>query len=227
MPGRPSSAQPRARRGVTPELIVRSALEIADRDGLDAVTMRATAEALGITAMSLYHHVPTKDAILDAMADAVYAEVELNTAAGAGSGWRGEVEQAATSLRGALLRHPWALRLVDSRAAPGAATMRHHDTVLGSFRRDGFAVPATGLAIAMLDSYVYGFVLQEVNLPFDEGSEMGEMVEEILPDLSPEAYPHLLELTMEHVLLPEYSYGLEFEFGLGLVLDGLQAAARG
>ncbi len=221
MPGRRTSAQPTARRGVTPELIVRAALEIADRDGLAAVTMRATAEALGITAMSLYHHVPTKDAILDAMADAVYAEVDLFGQAGADQGWRGEVEQAATSMRAALLRHPWALRLVESRSAPGAATLRHHDTVLGSFRRDGFSVPATGLAIAMLDSYVYGFVLQEVNLPFDDQTSAGDVADQILAVHGATAYPYLTEIAADVVSRPGYSYGAQFGPGLDLVLDAI------
>ncbi|MBA2262932.1 MAG: hypothetical protein H0W03_09730 [Solirubrobacterales bacterium] len=76
-------------------------------------------------------------------------------------------------------------------------------------------------------AYIYGFVLQEVNLPFDDSSELEEVVEEILPDLSPEHYPHLLELTTDHILQPGYSYGNEFDYGLGLILDGLEAAARG
>jgi hypothetical protein len=82
-------------------------------------------------------------------------------------------------------------------------------------------------AFSLLDSYIYGFVLQEVNLPFDDTDDMAEMVGEIMPDLSAEAYPHLVELTTEHVLRPGYSYGDEFEFGLGLILDGLEAAALG
>lgn len=200
---------------------MQAALQIADRDGLDAVTMRATAEALGITAMSLYHHVPTKDAILDAMADAVYAEVELRTPDGVDQGWRGEVEQAATSLRDALLRHPWSLQLVESRAAPGAATMRHHDSVLGSFRRDGFSVPATGLAIAMLDSYVYGFVLQEINLPFDDQTSAGDVADQILAVHGSSAYPYLTEIAADVVSRPGYSYGAQFGPGLDLLLDAI------
>jgi AcrR family transcriptional regulator len=219
VPGRPSSAQPRKKRGVTPDLIIRTALQIADRDGLDAVTMRAIAEAIEITAMSLYHHVPTKDAILDAMADAVYAEVDLH--AGDQTGWRPATEAAARSLRDALLRHPWALRLVESRAAPGEATMRHHDTVLGFFRDDGFSVPATALAIALLDSYIYGFVLQEINLPFDDQTSAGDVADQILAVHGATAYPHLREIAAELVTRPGYSFGGQFGPGLDLVLDAI------
>jgi hypothetical protein len=101
------------------------------------------------------------------------------------------------------------------------------DAMIGCCRRAGFSVAMAAHAISLIDSYIYGFVLQEVNLPFDDGSELEEVVGEIMPDLSPDAYPHLLELTMEHVLQPGYSYGSEFEFGLGLTLDALEAAARG
>ena len=217
MPGRRSSELPH-HRGLTPETIVRTAVDLADRDGLDAVTMRAVAQALSITPMSLYHHLPTKDAMLDAMTDAVFAEVELPTGP---AGWRAQVEAAAVSLRAALLRHRWALRLVESRAAPGPQTLRHHDTVLGYFRTGGFSVPATALAIALLDSFVYGFVLQEINLPFDDQTSAGDVADSILAEHGMQAYPHLTEIAVDLVTRPGYLFADQFPAGLELVLDGI------
>ena len=114
---------------------------------------------------------------------------------------------------------------MESRTTPGPATLRHHDAVIGCFRDAGFPIAMAGHAFSLLDSYVYGFVLQEVNLPFDETSELKAVVEDILPDLANNDYPHLTELTVEVVLQPGYAYGNEFAFGLELILDGLEANA--
>ena len=136
------------------------------------------------------------------------------------------MRQRGESVRAALTRHPWAISIMESRTSPGPNTLGHLDAMLGSCRAAGFSIPMAAHAVSLIDSYIYGFVLQEVNLPFDDTSDLEEVVGEILPGLSPDEYPHLLELTMNHVLQPGYSYGNEFEFGLGLILDGLAAAAR-
>jgi hypothetical protein len=116
---------------------------------------------------------------------------------------------------------------MQSRSSPGPATLRHHDAVLGCCRAAGFSVAMAAHAFSLLDSYIYGFVLQEVNLPFDDSSDLGEVVESMMLPFSPDDYPHLVELTTEHILQPGYRYGDEFEYGLGLILDSLEAAAGG
>jgi hypothetical protein len=115
---------------------------------------------------------------------------------------------------------------MESRSAPGPATLRHHDAVLGCCRRAGFSVAMAAHAFSLIDSYIYGFVLQEVNLPFDEGDDLEAVVESMLLPFSADDYPHLVELTTQYILRPGYSYGDEFEYGLDLLLDSLQAAAR-
>ena len=210
------------RTPVTRDRALIAAVALADADGLAALTMRRLAQELGVEAMSLYHHFPGKEQILDGMVEIVFGEIELPAT---GVPWKEAMLRRGASVREALTRHPWAISIMQSRTSPGPATLGHLDAMLGCCRAAGFSVAMTAHAVSAIDSYIYGFVLQEVNLPFDDGSEMEEMVGEILPDLAPDNFPHLLELTVEHVLKPGYSYGDEFDFGLGLVLDGLEARA--
>ena len=200
-----------------------TALALADAQGLGGVTMRRLAQELGIEAMSLYHHVANKEDILDGMVDMVFAEIDLPAD---GTDWKTAMRERAQSARAAMLRHPWAISLMESRSSPGPSTLRHHDAVLGSCRAAGFSVAMAAHAFSLIDSYIYGFVLQEVNLPFDDGDDLGEVVESMMLPFSPGDYPHLVELTTEHVLQPGYSYGDEFDYGLGLILDGLETAAQ-
>jgi hypothetical protein len=113
---------------------------------------------------------------------------------------------------------------MESRSSPGPATLAHHDAVIGSLRAAGFSIAMTAHAFSLLDSYIYGFALQEASLPFDSGAQTAELAEAILSRLPPEQYPNLVELTVNHVLRPGYDYGNEFAFGLDLLLDGLERA---
>ena len=116
---------------------------------------------------------------------------------------------------------------MESRRSPGPATLRHHDAVLGCLRRAGFSVELTAHAYSLLDSYIYGFALQEASLPFGTGDQAAQVAQQIAGAMPSGEYPHLTEMAMEHVIRPGYSYGDEFEIGLGLILDSLgRAAAR-
>lgn len=218
----PTKADPRP--PLSRQRALAAAMALADADGIGSLTMRNLAQELGVEAMSLYHHVANKNDILDGMVDMVFAEIDLPPA---GTDWKEAMQERAVSVRAALTRHPWAISIMESRTSPGPATLRHHDAVIGCCRRAGFSVEMAAHAFSLIDSYIYGFVLQEVNLPFDDGDDLGEMVESIIPDLTASGYPHLAELTAEYVLQPGYSYGNEFDFGLGLILDGLEAALHG
>ncbi len=200
-----------------------AAIELADAEGIAALTMRKLARALDVEAMSLYHHVANKDHILDGMVDLVFAEIELPDD---DLDWPNAMRQRAGSLRAALLRHPWAISLMDSRSAPGPATLRHHDAVIGSCRRAGFSVEMSAHAFSLLDSYIYGFVLQEVALPFGDGDDLGVVLDSMMPEDFALTYPYFAELTGEYVLRTGYSYADEFEFGLSVILDALTVLAQ-
>jgi AcrR family transcriptional regulator len=183
--------------------------------------MRKLGEVLGVEAMSLYNHVANKGELLDGMVDRVFSEIDLPVE---GAEWRTAMRERAVSARLALSRHPWAITLMQSRTTPGPATRRHHDVVIGSLRHAGFSIPLAAHAFSVLDSYIYGFAMQEATLPFDTPEETAEVAEMIFDQFAPAEYPHLTELTIEHVLQPGYDYGDAFDFGLDLILDGLQLA---
>jgi AcrR family transcriptional regulator len=199
---------------------LRGAVELADAEGIDAVTMRRLAQTLGVEAMSLYHHVANKSDILDGMVDLVFAEIDFPDEH---DGWVSAMTARATSVRAALTRHRWAVGLMESRTSPGPATLRHHDAVIGCCRRSGFSVEMTAHAFSLMDSYIYGFVLQEISLPFDDGDDLGDMIDTMLPPSMVDTYPYLAELASEFVLRPGYSYSDEFTFGLRLILDTLDS----
>jgi hypothetical protein len=196
------------------------AVAVADGEGIEAVTMRRLARELGVEAASLYHHVSGKDEILDGLVDIVAAEIELPSRA---DGWRPAIRQRAHNTRAVLRRHPWAVALMASRTTPGPATLRLLDAGIACFREGGFSVRSAAHAISAVDSYVHGFVLQEVNLPFHDESELAAMTGAIMDEFPKADFPYLFELTVEHVLQPGYSYGDEFDVGLEVVLDGVHA----
>ena len=209
----------RERVPLSRERVLRTAVAIADAKGNSALTMRSLAHELGVKPMSLYHHVANKEEILDGIIDLVFGEIDLPPT---DSDWREAIRLRAIAARRVLSHHAWAIPLMESRTNPGPATLRQHDAVIGTFRRAGFSVQLTAHAYSLLDSYVYGFSLQEsVSLPFDKVTAP-ELAEKILAQFPSEEYPHLAELATEHILQPGYDYGEEFEVGLDLILDGLE-----
>ncbi|WP_030674290.1 TetR/AcrR family transcriptional regulator [Streptomyces sp. NRRL B-1347] len=209
---------PSARTPLSRERVIRTAVAVADEKGSAALTMRAIAAPLGVEAMSLYHHVSGREDILDGMVDAVFGEIDLPPR---DTDWKTAMRHRAVSARAALRRHPWAIGLMDSRSRPGPATLRHHDAVIGALRAGGFSVPMAAHAISLIDSYLYGFALQELSLPFTGAEQLDEVADAILREMPADTYPHLTELAVEHVLKPGYDYTDEFAFGLGLILDAL------
>jgi len=215
-------AAPPARKPLNRERVLRAALALADEGGIESLTMRKLGEAVGVEAMSLYNHVANKDDVLDGMIDLVFGEIPLPSGE---DGWKTAMRRRAIAARAALSRHSWAIGLMESRTSPGPATLRHHDAVIGCLRGAGFSVELAAHAYAALDSYIYGFALQERALPFDTPDEASEIAQAMLAQFPVDSYPHLAEFTFKHVLRPGYDFGEEFEFGLELILDGLERAS--
>jgi AcrR family transcriptional regulator len=209
-----SSAQPRI--PLSRDRVLQAALALADAGGIESLSMRKLGEAVGVEAMSLYNHVPSKGDLLDGLIDLVFAEIELPDGA---DGWKPAMRERAISARAALSRHRWAIGLMESRTTPGPATLRHHDAVLGCLRRAGFPVALAGHAYSALDSYIYGFALQEAALPFN--SETVTEAAEVIMGVFAGEYPYLTEMAAEHILRPGYDFGDEFEIGLTVILDAL------
>jgi AcrR family transcriptional regulator len=202
------------------ERTLQVALVIADDEGLEAVTMRRVARELGVEAASLYHHVNGKSQILDGLVDVVAAEVERPLPS---ADWRAAISERARNTRACLRRHPWAVSLMAARTSPGPATLGLLESGIRCFREGGFSVKQAAHAISVVDSYVHGFVLQEVNLPFRDESELAAMTGAIMETFPASEFPYLFEITVEHVLKPGFDYGNEFDSGLKVVLDGVDA----
>lgn len=209
----------RLRSALSRDLILRAAIALADDSGLAALSMRTLGEKLDVKAMSLYNHVANKDDVIGGMVDIIMSEIDVSSD---GLHWKEAMHQRATSALEVFSRHLWASSLVASRTTPGAATLLHHDAVIGTLRRGGFSIGMAAHAISVLDSYIYGFAIQKANLPLNDAEQVAEVADQILSQLPADIYPNLTEMIMEHALKPGYNYGDEFDYGLSLILDGLE-----
>jgi AcrR family transcriptional regulator len=201
------------------ERVLHAAVALADGRGIELLTMRALGEELGVEAMSLYYYVANKDELLDGMVDLVYSEIELPSRE---ADWKAAIRRMAMSAREAFSRHRWAITLMETRTRPGPANLRHHDSVIGCLRGAGFSIKQAIHAFSLLDSYVSGFALQELTMPFDTSEELADAAESILRQFPAAEYPHLAETITEHVTKSGYDYADEFKVGLDLILDGIE-----
>ncbi len=200
------------------EQVLGAALEVADGAGLAGLTIRSVATRLGTSPMAVYHYVATKDEILDGLVDLVFAEIDLPSPEGS---WRVEIGRRMDSARAALRRHPWAISLMESRTSPGDGSLSRHEATLATLRQGGFTVVAAAHAYALIDSYVYGFAVQETTIPLGGPEDTAAVVGEMMATFDG-AYPYMSEIATEHVMKPGYDFGDEFEIGRELVLDALE-----
>jgi AcrR family transcriptional regulator len=220
----PTKTATKSRSPLSRERVVSAGVAFADENGIGSLSMRKLGEAVGVEAMSLYNYVANKDELLDGMVDLVFSEIDLPSG---GADWKTAMRERAHSARQALGRHPWAIALMSTRTSPGPATLRHHDAVIGSLRTARFSIAMAAHAFSLLDSYIYGFALQEATLPLgDTEEETAKVARTMMAQLPVDAYPHLTEFSVEHVLQPGYNFGEEFAFGLDLILDGLDRKVR-
>lgn len=222
MPKKQNKKNSPPRKPLSRERILKAALALADKQGIEALSMRNLAAELSVEAMSLYKHVANKDAVLDGLVEIILREMEIPPV---GTPWREAMQRRAWSVRHTIQRHPWASVLIESRTAPGEARLRYADTVLSILNNAGFSPEVQYRAFGMLDSYVYGFALQEVNWPTKE-SDRNRVVVGLKEFLKDGRYPNLMAV-LQHApwLKPAPGanpYDAEFEFGLELILDALE-----
>jgi AcrR family transcriptional regulator len=203
------------------ERVLQTALGLVDQGGLESLSMRKLGQELGVEAMALYYHFADKDEIVDGVVDLVFGEIDLPAA---GIDWKPAMRRRAISLRDVLLRHRWAIGLMESRRNPGPANLRHHDAVVGSLRAAGFDMDMVAHAYSVLDGYIYGFALTKMNLPFGTEEEVADVAQTMLEPFPLGEYPNLVAFITEHAMQPGYDFGNEFEYGLDLILDGLERA---
>jgi AcrR family transcriptional regulator len=212
-------ARPRPRIPLSRDRVLRAAVILADEGGIESLSMRRLAQEFGVVPMALYKHVANKEDMLDGMVDIFFSEIDLPPN---GCDWKTAMRQRAISTREVLTRHRWALGLTDSRMKPGPVNLRHHDAVIGCLRQGGFSIEMAIHAYSALDSYIYGFTLQEQTLPFDNPEEVGDVAEDMLHQFPADEYPYLKETIVEHITKNGWDHADEFEFGLDLILDALE-----
>ena len=211
-----SSTRP-PRAPLSRERILHAAIELADEEGIEALTMRRLGHRLGVEAMSLYNHVADKDDILDGMVELIATEFEVPTGA---PDWRSAIRGSAISVHEVLRRHPWASSVMESRARAGPARLRLLDALIGILAGAGFPMPIVIRTLIALDSHTYGFTLQEQAWPFPS-DEAPEMVAALADDLPDDTYPNVASM-LGFVTTIRPGSLVDFEYGLDLLLDGLE-----
>jgi AcrR family transcriptional regulator len=217
-PTRPTPS-PEPRVPLTRDRVLGAAVLLADEDGIESLTMRGLGLRLGVEAMSLYNHVANKDDILDGMVDLVVSEIDLPSDT---VDWKEAMRRRAISARSVFSRHPWASGLIDSRMSSGPARLRYFDRVVGTLRRAGFTLEMAARAFSVLDSYIYGFGRQQLNMSAGHDIKPEEMAEAFLRQIPADEYPYLREMVVEYAMNSGHDEEADFEFGLNLILDGLE-----
>ena len=198
------------------ERILRAALDLADKEGIESLSMRKLAQELGVQAMSLYNYVTNKDDLLDGIVDITIGEIEVPTLT---TDWKTAMRRRANSAHKVLLRHPWSTLEIVSRVNVGLANMRYVDATLGCLREAGFSFEMADRAWNTIDSHIYGFTLQELKFPFAP-TEYSQAAKDGFALIPVHEYPYLNQLT-RHVIEGKYNGIHDFEFGLEIILNGL------
>ena len=202
---------------LTRERVVAAGIELADRDGIESISMRKLAQELGVEAMSLYTHVRNKDDLLDGMADAVVGEIPTSAD---GADWKTSLRQMVFAARRVMLRHTWAPRVIESRTTLGPAMMRYADTVIGVLREGGFTIAQAHHALHIFGSRLLGFTQALFDDSGDLDPETAAALESQLGATHPYAVEMALAVTHSGVLGP-CDDDAEFTFALDFLLDGL------
>lgn len=205
------------RTQLTRDRVMAAAIELADRDGIESISMRKLAQELGVEAMSLYTHVRNKNDLLDGMTDAVISQIPMSAD---GVDWKTSLRQMVLAARSVVLRHPWAPHTVQRQTAPGPAVLQYVNAVIGTLREGGFSIAQTHHALHILGSRVLGFT-QDL---FDDSADLEPEAAAALARELGASHPYVVEmaLAVTHTgALGQCDDDAEFEFALDFILDGL------
>ena len=215
-----SAAKTTTQRGsLDLERIVTAAVALADTGGLEGLSMRKLAGELGVEAMSLYYYVPNKEILLDHMVDRVITEIGHPSL---DEPWKEAMRKRAVSAHEVFERHAWAIGITDARTTRDLESLRYYDMMIGCLLEAGFPMALAAHALSVIDAYVYGFGIQQLNLPLDDADQVADVSEALLEQMPVDEFPYLTRMILEHALQPDYDYAAEFEYGLDLILDALE-----
>ena len=201
------------------ERVLRAAIALADEGGIESLSMRKLGQELGVEAMSLYNHVANKDDIQNGIVEIVLGEIEVPSA---GADWKAALRQTAISSHEVFVRHRWACGLMMGTSGVSPARMRWMEAVLRTLREAGFSADMTHHAYHALDSHITGFTLWQVSMPFETKEELVDLAEGFMREIPADEYPYVIEHAEQHLAPSSPDGATEFEFGLELILDGLE-----
>jgi AcrR family transcriptional regulator len=210
---------PEPRIPLSRERVLRAAIALADEGGIESLSMRKLGQQLGVEAMSLYNHVANKDDLLDGIVDAVTSKIEVPSGE---TDWKEAIRRTAISSHDVFVRHRWACSLMMRRARVSPDRMRWMEAVLRTLREAGFSADMTHHAYHALDSHITGFTLWQVSMPFETKEELVDLAEGFLQQIPADEYPYVIEHAEQHIAPSSPDGKSEFEFGLDLILDGLE-----
>ena len=217
----PAQADPRPepRLPLSRERVLRAAIALADEGGIESLSMRKLGQELGVEAMSLYNHVANKDDIQNGIVEIVLEEIEVPSD---GDDWKAALRQTAISSHEVFVRHRWACGLMMGTSGVSPARMRWMEAVLRTLREAGFSPDMTHHAYHALDSHITGFTLWLVSMPFETKEELDDLAGRFLRQIPTDEYPYVVEHAHQHLEPASPDGKSEFEFGLDLILDGLE-----
>lgn len=215
------AAKAKRRAPLTTEKVLKTALRMADKKGIESLSMRNLGQALKVEAMSIYNHVPSKESLLDGLVELVVGELEPPEV---GSEWRGAMRRRALTAHRVLMQHPWATMLLVSRMNIGPNMLRYIDRTVGCLREAGFSWAMADHAWNTLDAFVYGFTLQRLNFPL-EPQQYAPAAQQFLPMIPVEQFPYMNGLSQE-IIAGRHDGLQHLELGLELLLNGLEQLRR-
>ena len=227
-----AESTPQPRTPLSRERVLNAAIRLADEGGIESLTMRKLARKLGVEAMSLYNHVANKGDLVTGIVDLVLEEIELPSAT---DEWDVAIRRSAISAHETLLRHPWACSLVMSPRTfqvSGSPRVRYMESLLRRLREAGFSSDLTYHAYHALDSHIHGFTMWQLSHMADakrltEDEDFADFAAALVQELRAHDFPYLAEHAEQHLAAPKDDGARQFEFGLDLILDGLERAALG
>jgi AcrR family transcriptional regulator len=216
---RKPNPRPEPRVPLSRERVLRTAIELADEGGIEALSMRKLGQRLGVEAMSLYNHVANKDDLQDGIVELVLGEIELPPDA---ADWKEAMRRTAISSHETFIRHRWACSAMMRVPRVSPLRLQWMEAVLRTLREAGFSADLTHHAYHALDSHITGFTLWQVSMPFDTREELVDLAEDVLREIPTDEYPYFIEHAEQHLAPSSPDGKTEFEFGLDLILDGLE-----
>lgn len=206
-----------SRTPLTRDSILQAAMHVADAKGLDALSMRQLGRELGVEGMALYHHYKNKEQLMEALLNAVHAEIVTPET----PDWREAMRSRATSVLETLEHHPWASTIMESGPQPGTATMQDREAMARCFRQAGFSIETTVHAMTLLDIYIYGAAQQYVKLSISNAKEAAAVSQGVIDAFPANIYPYFSEILTTHIFVGKYNPKDEFYFGLDILLESI------